>query len=71
MFLKHAIRLVGIENWGAKARFPKYGKMELVANKYPLASAAWFWNKNGLNEIADKGATDAVVKSITKRVNGG
>ena len=23
-----AIRLVGIENWGAKARFPKYGKME-------------------------------------------
>jgi putative chitinase len=44
---------------------------ELVASKYPLASAAWFWNKNGLNEIADKGATDAVVKLITKRVNGG
>jgi putative chitinase len=44
---------------------------ELVATKYPLASAAWFWNKNGLNEIADKGATDAIVKSITKRVNGG
>ena len=44
---------------------------ELVATKYPLASAAWFWNKNGLNEIADKGATDAVVKSITKRINGG
>jgi putative chitinase len=44
---------------------------ELVATKYPLASAAWFWNKNGLNEIADKGATDAVVKLITKRVNGG
>ena len=44
---------------------------ELVASKYPLASAAWFWNKNGWNEIADKGATDAVVKSITKRVNGG
>jgi putative chitinase len=43
----------------------------LVATKYPLASAAWFWDKNGLNEIADKGATDAVVKSITKRVNGG
>ena len=44
---------------------------ELVASKYPLASAAWFWDKNGLNAIADKGATDAVVKSITKRVNGG
>ena len=25
-----SIRLVGIENWGAKARFPKYGKMELA-----------------------------------------
>lgn len=24
------IQLVGIENWGAKARFPKYGKMELA-----------------------------------------
>lgn len=47
------------------------GNPELVATKYPLASAAWFWNKNGLNEIADKGATDAIVKSITKRVNGG
>lgn len=23
-----SIRLVGIENWGAKARFPKYGKMD-------------------------------------------
>jgi putative chitinase len=44
---------------------------ELVATKYPLASAAWFWSKNGLNAIADKGATDIVVTSITKRVNGG
>ena len=25
-----SIRLVGIENWGAKARFPKYGKMDLA-----------------------------------------
>jgi len=24
------IRLVGIENWGAKARFPKYGKMDIA-----------------------------------------
>ena len=24
------LQLVGIENWGAKARFPKYGKMELA-----------------------------------------
>lgn len=44
---------------------------QLVAEKYPLLSAAWFFHKNGLHKIADGGATDAVVTSITKRVNGG
>lgn len=44
---------------------------DLVATKYPLLSAAWFWSKNKLNEIADGGATDEVVAKITKRVNGG
>jgi len=44
---------------------------DLVASKYALASAAWFFNKNGLHKIADGGSTDAVVTSITKRVNGG
>jgi putative chitinase len=43
----------------------------LVAIKYPLASAAWFFNKNKLHTMADAGATDTVVTSITKRVNGG
>ena len=44
---------------------------DLVATQYALASAAWFWSKNGLNKIADTGATDAAVTMITKRVNGG
>ena len=44
---------------------------DLVATKYPLLSAAWFFHKNGLHKIADEGATDAVVTKITKRVNGG
>ena len=44
---------------------------ELVATKYPLASAAWFFHKNGLHKIADEGATTEVVTKITKRVNGG
>ena len=43
----------------------------LVATQYPLASAAWFFNKNNLHKMADGGATIAVVTSITKRVNGG
>jgi putative chitinase len=42
-----------------------------VSGKYALLSAAWFWSKNGLNKLADGGASDAVVTSITKRVNGG
>jgi putative chitinase len=44
---------------------------DLVATKYPLLSAAWFWSKNGLNAIADTGAGEDVVTKITKRVNGG
>jgi putative chitinase len=36
-----------------------------------LASVAWFWNKNKLNQLADKGAATEVVTMITKRVNGG
>lgn len=44
---------------------------EVVAEKYALLSAAWFFNKNKLHTMADGGASDAVVTSITKRVNGG
>ena len=44
---------------------------QVVAEKYALLSAAWFFNKNGLHKMADSGSTDAVVTSITKRVNGG
>jgi putative chitinase len=44
---------------------------DVVSSKYALLSAAWFWSKNGLNKLADGGATDTTVTSITKRVNGG
>jgi putative chitinase len=44
---------------------------DLVATKYPLASAAYFFNANKLWVICDKGSSDEVVKSVTKRVNGG
>jgi putative chitinase len=44
---------------------------DLVASQYALLSAAWFFTKNGLHKMADGGATDQVVTSITKRVNGG
>ena len=68
------IQLTGKDNYAA---FDKtvaediLANPELVATKYPLLSAAWFFHKNGLHKIADEGATDAVVTKVTKRVNGG
>ncbi len=68
------IQLTGKENYTA------FGKSigvdipsnpDSVASKYALASAAWFFSKNGLHKIADEGASDTVVTKITKRVNGG
>jgi putative chitinase len=44
---------------------------DLVATKYPLASAAFFFKNNNLWSICDRGADDATVTSVTKRVNGG
>ncbi len=44
---------------------------DLVAEKYPLTSAAWWWDNNSMNSIADEGATNADVKAVTKKVNGG
>jgi putative chitinase len=68
------IQLTGKDNYKAfDAVVPEdiLANPELVASKYPLLSAAWFFHKNGLHKIADKGATDTVVTEVTKRVNGG
>jgi putative chitinase len=68
------IQLTGKSNYAAFDKFVDDDIMatpELVATKYPLASAAWFFNNNKLWSICDQGATDAVVTSVTKRVNGG
>ena len=42
---------------------------DLVATKYPLLSAAWFFSKNCLGKCVD--ASDASVLAVTKCVNGG
>ncbi len=68
------IQLTGKDNYRAFDAVVAENILEqpdLVATKYPLLSAAWFFHKNGLHKIADGGATDAVVTSVTKRVNGG
>jgi putative chitinase len=68
------IQLTGKQNYTAFAKAigeDIIANPDLVASKYPLASAAWFFHRNGLHKLADGGATDAVVTQITKRVNGG
>ena len=44
---------------------------DLVATKYPLTSAAWFFEKNKLWDVCDQGLHQDIVKQVTKRVNGG
>lgn len=43
---------------------------DLVATKYPLASAAFFFNSNNIWAICDQGADDATVKRVSTAVNG-
>ena len=39
----------------------------LIEPKYATLSAGWFWNKKGLNSLADA----ADIETMTKRINGG
>jgi putative chitinase len=68
------IQLTGKDNYSAFDKFvPEdiLANPDLVATKYPLMSAAWFFNKNGLWTICDRGADQVTVTAVTKRVNGG
>lgn len=68
------IQLTGKDNYAA---FDKVvpedilANPDLVATKYPLLSAAWYWNSRKINAVADQGVTDEVVAKVTKLVNGG
>ena len=68
------IQLTGKDNYtafGKSINEDMSANPDKVASSYALLSAAWFFNKNGLHKMADGGSSDAVVTSITKRVNGG
>jgi putative chitinase len=68
------IQLTGKQNYTNFAKFigeDTVANPDLVATKYPLASAAFFFQSNGLWSICDKGADDKTVILVTKRVNGG
>jgi len=68
------IQLTGKDNYTKFAKFigeDTVANPDLVATKYPLASAAFFFDSNKLWAICDKGADDDTVTAVTKRVNGG
>jgi putative chitinase len=68
------IQLTGRDNYTKFAKFigeDTVNNPDLVATKYPLASAAFFFDSNKLWSICDKGSDEATVRAVTKRVNGG
>jgi len=44
---------------------------DLVATKYPLLSAAWFFEVKVLWNLAARDASDETIKHLTRRINGG
>jgi putative chitinase len=68
------IQLTGKDNY---TRFSQFigedcvANPDLVSTKYPLASAAFFFDSNKLWTICDLGITDDIITRVTKRVNGG
>ena len=68
------LQVTGKDNYKAFSTFIGEDCVEnpdLIATKYPMDSAMWFFDKNKLWDICDKGATSEVVTLVTKRVNGG
>lgn len=66
------IQLTGKDNYtafGKAINEDMVNNPDLVAIKYPLLSAAWFFSKNCLRKCVD--ASDATVTAVTKCVNGG
>lgn len=66
------IQLTGHDNYKAFDAIVSENILEqpdLVATKYPLLSAAWFFSKNCLSKCTD--SSDKTVTNVTKCVNGG
>ena len=69
------LQLTGRNNYEAFAKDMSLplviGDPDIVEDYYAFETALWYFNKNGLFEIADEGWGMDTVKKITKRVNGG
>ena len=69
------IQLTGKSNYrkfASAAAIPEImTDQDLVANKHAMEAAIWFFEHNGLFKMADKGVSEAIIKKISKGVNGG
>jgi putative chitinase len=69
-----AVQTTGKDNYKAFSDFigeDCVANPDLLLSKYSLSSAAFFFHKNKLWDICDKGSGKDIVTSVTKRVNGG
>ena len=70
-----ALQLTGKANYEAFAKYLGTNEVmenpDLVATKYSFDSAMYFFEKNKLWTICDKGINDAAILELTKRINGG
>lgn len=68
------IQLTGKTNYSRFAGFigdDVINNPDLVASKYPLASAAFFFTDNQIWKWCDVGSSDDAIAGVTKRINGG
>jgi putative chitinase len=70
-----ALQLTGKSNYEAFSKFLNKPEImtnpDLVATEYAFESALFFFEKNGLWAICDKGVNDDSILALTKRINGG
>lgn len=70
-----AIQLTGRANYQALADHLKRQDImtnpDLVATEFAFESALFFFRRNNLWNICDRGINDAAITSLTKRINGG
>ena len=68
------IQLTGRSNYTKFSKFCNedcVSNPDLVSTKFPMLSAAYFFNSVKLWSVCDLGSTDEVVTKVTKKVNGG
>jgi putative chitinase len=70
-----ALQLTGKDNYKAFAKYLNKPEImenpDLVATTYSFESAMFFFDKNKLWTICDRGINDTAILALTKRINGG